>query len=70
MVSQNSSRLNIILAKFIKMPIHQKKDQTGYYFQWGTHGKKYYYKPLSVTSITLAYNKAKKQGAAIKISQN
>jgi hypothetical protein len=49
------------------MPVHQGKDSMGTFFQWGDHGKKYYY---SGSNKKLARSKAAKQGAAIKISEN
>ena len=51
------------------MPVHEGKDSSGPYFQWGTHGKKYYYKPKSAKSKEDARQKAATQGRAIKASQ-
>jgi hypothetical protein len=47
------------------MPIHRKIDKFGSYFQYGNHGKKYYYLSNNKKSRHLAYNKAKKQMIAI-----
>lgn len=51
------------------MPVQQGKDSNGSYFQWGEHGKKYYYDPKSDRSKEIARKKAAKQGRAIKASQ-
>jgi len=51
------------------MPVHHGKDRKGSYYQWGSR-KKYYYKKGSELSKSIAYNKAKRQGIAIKISQS
>ena len=51
------------------MPVHQRKDKSGPYFQWGDHGKKYYYDPKSDRSKENARQRAAKQGRAIKASQ-
>ena len=47
------------------MPISQKTDRTGTYFQYGKHGKKYYYTTGNKKSREAAYNKAIKQMIAI-----
>jgi|WetSurMetagenome_2_1015567.scaffolds.fasta_scaffold98329_3 hypothetical protein len=47
------------------MPIHRGKDRSGNYFQWGNHGKKYYFNKNSDDSIIHAYNKALLQMRAI-----
>jgi hypothetical protein len=47
------------------MPIHQRQDDKGQYFQYGETGTKYYYDPSNKRSKLLAFNKAKKQNAAI-----
>jgi hypothetical protein len=47
------------------MPIHESKDSNGYYFQWGYHGKKYYYSPTIKQSRINAYNKSLRQARAI-----
>ncbi len=47
------------------MPIHESKDRDGYYFQWGNHGKKYYYNPYNQKSRAIAYNKSLRQARAI-----
>jgi hypothetical protein len=46
------------------MPIHLRQDKNGYYFVWGTHGKKYHFKENNKQSIIIARNKAVKQAAA------
>jgi len=50
------------------MPIHRNNDSNGYYFQWGNHGKKYYFNRNSNDSIINAYNKALLQMRAIYYS--
>jgi hypothetical protein len=49
------------------MPIYNKKDEKGYYFQYGLHGVKYYYNPKSKLSKLEARKKAIRQTAAIHI---
>lgn len=59
------------------MPLHEKTEthvENGkkikyHYFQWGTHGKKYYYKIESERSRTIAKNKAMKQARVIAWSR-
>lgn len=51
------------------MPVNDKKDEKGNYYQFGRDGSKYYYKPDSQRSKTMAFNKSKKQGEAISISK-
>lgn len=46
------------------MPIERKTDTKGSYYQWGSRGKKYYYKPGSGMSRNRAYNNALKQAIA------
>lgn len=53
----------------IYMPVNKKKDARGPYYQWGNHGTKYYYIPHNIVSRKAAYDKASKQGFAIKISE-
>ncbi len=50
------------------MPIYQRKDKYGKYYQFGSRGKKYYFGSCS-KSKKRAYNKALRQGRAIKASQ-
>lgn len=50
------------------MPVNHRKDKEGKYFQWGDHGKKYYYKKESEKEE--ARLKALKQGWAISIYKN
>ena len=50
------------------MPVVNHKARKPFY-QWGKSGKKYYYDPTSKESKEKAKEKAKKQGAAIKISE-
>lgn len=46
------------------MPVHQ--GYNGYYFyQYGMHGKKYYFNPFNNKTRLSAYNKARRQGQAI-----
>lgn len=40
------------------MPIHKGKDINGYYYQWGNHGKRYYYNINSELSRKRAHKKA------------
>lgn len=47
------------------MPIHNKRDRHGPYFQFGNHGKKYYYKPNNNTSRLKALMKCQLQMRAI-----
>jgi hypothetical protein len=49
------------------MPVRKGQDIKGHFCQWGTTGKKYYYKTQRGESM--AYTKALKQGQAIKASQ-
>lgn len=51
------------------MPIHKGKDNKGYYYMYGSTGKKYYYDPKDKKSEKRAYDKALKQEAAIRISK-
>jgi hypothetical protein len=48
------------------MPVHRGTDSKGSYFQWGNHGKKYYYKTNSVISRQNAKDKAALQGRAAR----
>ena len=50
------------------MPIHRGKDDNGCFYQWGDHGKKYYYVSGNKKSRDQAYEKAKKQAVAIYAS--
>ena len=52
------------------MPIQRSKDTKGPFYRWGTTGHRYYYISNNKTSRDKAYEKARKQGIAIKISQN
>jgi hypothetical protein len=52
------------------MPILNNKDTKGSYYQFGTTGKKYYYKTGNVKLRTLARAKAAKQGRAIEWSKH
>ena len=45
------------------MPIHEGTDSLGKYYQYGGHGKRYYF--FDNKSKKEAYTKAKKQAAAI-----
>ncbi len=49
------------------MPIHHSIKN--HYFQWGHHGKKYYYKANSKQSKDEAMRKVLKQARAIIVSQ-
>lgn len=50
------------------MPTHRGVDSKGPYFQWGNHGKKYYYVPNNKRSRELARSKAHKQGIAVRMT--
>ena len=47
------------------MPIQNKKDKYGPYYQWGNHGKRYYYKTNNKTSRLNALRKCELQMRAI-----
>ena len=51
------------------MPIRCGQDSNGPYFQYGYHGKCYYYIPNNKKSREIAKNRAIKQGKAIKVRQ-
>ena len=46
------------------MPVHRGKDSKGCFYQWGEHGKKYYYKAGDKSERDEAKQKAGKQGRA------
>jgi hypothetical protein len=50
------------------MPIHKGRDAMGMFYQWGAHGKKYYYTASSKTSELRAKAQAKAQARAIYAS--
>lgn len=50
------------------MPVHPGTDSKGSYYQWGGHGKKYYYKKGNKASKAKAKKRAGKQGAAAHAS--
>ena len=52
------------------MPIRDSVDEKGSYFQWGEHGKKYYYESKNPKSKQTARKKAWKQSRAIFTSMN
>jgi hypothetical protein len=47
------------------MPIRLKENKYGYFYQYGTHGKKYYFNANNNKSMKSAYMKALKQTKAI-----
>ena len=47
------------------MPIHNRRDKNGPYFQWGNHGKKYYYIPRNPISRAKAKALCMRQARAI-----
>lgn len=47
------------------MPIHTGKDSRGSYYQWGNHGKKYYYIVGNKMSRDTAKMKARRQATAV-----
>jgi hypothetical protein len=51
------------------MPVKQKKDSIGSYYQYGNHGKKYYYKANDPVSRHTAKNKALMQQKAAHVSK-
>lgn len=51
------------------MPLKRGVDQYGSYYKYGSTGKKYYYLVHSKHSRKIAYNKAKRQGVAIRINK-
>jgi len=51
------------------MPIYEKLDKKGPYFQYGSVGKKYYFLKNSKISRDAAYQKALKQTKAIHASE-
>lgn len=50
------------------MPVHRSKDKKGCFYQWGNHGKKYYYIINNKRSMNIAKNKATRQGIAVHAS--
>lgn len=48
------------------MPVHTGSDTKGKFYQWGSHGKKYYY--TTERSKQIAFKKAQRQGIAIYAS--
>ena len=50
------------------MPVHRGQDSQGPYYQWGDHGKKYYYTAGDEESRKRAKDKAEAQGAAAHAS--
>ena len=47
------------------MPVHRGKDSIGgCFYQWGEHGKKYYYTPCNSPQREVAKEKAAAQGRA------
>lgn len=49
------------------MPIHERKDEIGKYYQYGESGKKYYFKREG--GKAKAYDKSLKQAQAIHASE-
>ena len=47
------------------MPVHKGKDEKGYYYQWGEHGKRYYYDTKDNESREKARQKSLRQARAI-----
>lgn len=48
------------------MPVHRGKDTTGTFYQWGGHGKKYYYATGNAAARQVAYERAALQGRAVE----
>ena len=55
--------------EIVKMPVKESKDKLGCFYQWSSHGKRYYFKSSNPISAGLAKYKAKKQGRAIKANK-
>jgi len=51
------------------MPIYERLDKKGPYYQYGSKGKKYYFLKSSKISKDAAYHKALKQNNAIHASE-
>jgi len=52
------------------MPVRKHTDSNGKcYYQWGSHGAKYYYIPGNVKSRNAAKAKATRQGIAISANR-
>ena len=47
------------------MPIHRGRDRNGSYYQYGNHGKRYYYKSNNQEARKNAKQKAIRQAIAI-----
>lgn len=50
------------------MPVHRGRDSNGPYYQWGDHGKRYYYTANHVRSRENARKLAVKQNQAAHAS--
>lgn len=50
------------------MPIHSGMEGNQYYYQYGNHGKKYYF--TNASEQIEAYVKARNQGRAIHLKQD
>lgn len=48
------------------MPVQRGTDSKGPFYRWGNSGKKYRYTAGNKSSRSRAYNRAAKQGRAIK----
>lgn len=46
------------------MPVHRGWDKSGCYYQWGNHGRKYYYTAGDAVSRNDAQARAERQGRA------
>ena len=46
------------------MPVHRGTDSVGAFYQWGLHGKRYYYRTSNYISRRKAMEKAARQGRA------
>ena len=51
------------------MPVFQRRDARGFFFQWGDTGAKYYFDPDDLVSSARARRKAHKQGQAVRARQ-
>jgi hypothetical protein len=52
------------------MPIYNRKDTKGSFYQYGKSGAKYYYNPKSALSMKNAYFKSLQQTKAIHVNKH
>ena len=51
------------------MPVYERRDARGPYFQWGDTGRKYYFDPGNLASAARARRRAHRQGQAVRARQ-